>query len=63
MSNGIERTAKDASRVVNAFSENATEDPIQPIVDLQSGERQVQASAAVVKVGDRLLGAILDLFG
>lgn len=63
MLTGLENAARDASRVVNSFSDKATEDPITPLVDLKTDSTQVQASAKVIKVGDEMLGSILDILG
>jgi len=60
---GTESAARNAERVVRAFSPDSTEDPVGPLVDLQADERQVQASAKVIQTGDKLLGAILDIVG
>ena len=60
---GLERASQDARRVVDAFSPNSTEDPIGPIVDLAQDQRQVAASAKIIKVGDELVGSILDIIG
>lgn len=63
MLTGLDNAARDASRVVNSFSDKSTEDPIAPLVDLKKDSFQVQASAKVIKVGDEMLGSILDILG
>jgi len=60
---GLQNAARDAERVVRSFEPSSTEEPIQPLVDLQSDRRQVQASTAVIRVGDEILGSILDILG
>ena len=60
---GLQNAARDADRVVKAFSPESNEEPTEAIVALQADQRQVEASAQVVKVGDRMLGSILDILG
>jgi len=60
---GLENASRDAERVVRSFSPEATEDPVDPLIDLQADARQVKASTTVIKIGDRLLGSILDILG
>lgn len=50
-------------RVVNAFLPDSTEDAVEPLVALQLDKRQVEASAQVVKIGDEMLGTVLDILG
>jgi hypothetical protein len=63
MLNGFENASRDATRVTQSFSEDAKEDPVAPLVDLQRDSFQVAASAKVIKVGTEMLGSILDLLG
>jgi hypothetical protein len=60
---GTESAANNADRVTRAFSPESIEDPVEPLIDLKANERQVEASAKVVQVGNRMLGAILDILG
>ena len=63
MLKGQESAARDAARVVNAFSDTSTEDVATPLVDLQRDLFQVEASAKVVKIANDMVGSILDLLG
>ncbi len=63
MIKGQENASRDASRVVNSFSGSSTEDVAAPLVDLQRDSLQVEASAKVVKLGNDMVGSILDLLG
>jgi hypothetical protein len=60
---GLNNASQDASRVVQSFSDKTNEDPVVPLVDLQRDSFQVEASAKVIKVGNEMLGSILDLLG
>jgi hypothetical protein len=60
---GLEAAAASADRVTRAFQPEGTEDPVSALLDLSSAKRQVEAGAAVIKVGDKMLGSILDILG
>ena len=60
---GVSGASRDAERVTRAFEPDSTEEPVGPLIDLKADQRQVQASAVVIKVGDQLLGSILDILG
>jgi hypothetical protein len=61
---GLEQATESAARITRAFQPDSTEsDIVAPITDLQSAKRQVEASSKVVKIGDSLMGAILDIIG
>ena len=61
---GLEQATESAARITRAFQPDSTEsDLITPITELQSAARQVEASSKVVKIGDSLMGAILDIIG
>ena len=62
MQDGYRRASEDAQRVVSAFSSSAPESAVDALVSLQADQRQVQASAVVVRTGDQLMGSILDIF-
>ncbi|MBX7137217.1 MAG: hypothetical protein K1X83_04465 [Oligoflexia bacterium] len=60
---GLAAAAEDADRASKAFlpgNENADEF-VTAAIGLEQDQRQVQASAKVVKVGDNLNQAILDI--
>ena len=59
---GVNRAVNSANRISTAFQPESNDDPVGPIVDLTRAEQQVKASAKVVKIGDDLLGTILDTF-
>jgi hypothetical protein len=61
MQRGMEQVAQSADRVVRGFTPESAEDTSAAIVDMQSGARQVQASAAVVDTGQDIQRYILDL--
>lgn len=58
---GMESAARDSERVVRAFTTNPEEDPVEPLLNLQRDARQVQASAAVIRVADELTRYTLDI--
>ena len=60
---GQEQAAISAKRVVDSFNPESNDDPVEPLVDLKAAERQVQASTKVIKVGNEILGSILDILG
>ena len=60
---GFENASRDAERVIKAFSTESDELPVGPLIDLKEDKRQIQASTEVIKVGDKMLGAILDILG
>jgi hypothetical protein len=62
MRNGFERAAESSARLTRSF-EGDIDDAVPAILDLQAAERQVETSAKIVKVGDSLLGSILDIIG
>ncbi len=59
--NGMQAAATDSARVITSFSEGSQEDPIIPLVSLKQDELQVKASAQVVKVGNEMTKAVLDI--
>ncbi len=63
MQRGLEDAEINSARVVNAFLPESTEDAVEPLVALQLDKRQVEASARVVKIGDEMLGTVLDILG
>ncbi len=63
MQRGLENAERNSTRVVNAFLPDSTEDAVEPLVALQLDKRQVEASAQVVKIGDEMLGTVLDILG
>lgn len=61
MQRGIDQVAQSAQRIVRGFIPESTEDTSAAIVDMQSGARQVQASAAVVATSRDIHQYILDV--
>ena len=54
--------ASDASeRVASSFQPESTDDGVAALVDLSRASQQVSASAAVVRTGNALQGALLDI--
>jgi hypothetical protein len=60
---GLESAEINSFRVVDSFLPDSTEDPVEPLVALQADKRQVQASLRIVKTGDEMIGAVLDILG
>ncbi len=60
---GLEGAEINSARVANAFLPESTENPIDPLVALVRDKQQVEASLKVVKVGDEMVGAVLDILG
>lgn len=60
---GFERSAQSADRITKAFLPDSTEDPVVPLIELKQASNQVKASAKVIKVGDEMLGTVLDILG
>lgn len=61
MQSGLESAAKHAEQVTRAFRPDSEEDQVEGLVGLKTDRVQVQASAKVVKTGDELNQAILDI--
>lgn len=59
---GVSQAAESASEVSQAFSASGTGDPSAALIDLTQAETQVKSSASLIKTGDELLGAVLDIF-
>ena len=59
---GHRRAANASERAISAFSSEQPEDAVSAFIDLQAARRQVEASTKVIKVGQDLLGATLDIF-
>lgn len=59
---GYRRAADAAERAISAFTSEQPEDAVSAFIDLQAARRQVEASTKVIKVGNSLLGATLDIF-
>ena len=55
----LANAARDAETVQRSFATG--EDPTGAIVNLKRDEQQVKASAKIIKVGDELNGAVLDI--
>jgi hypothetical protein len=61
MQRGLESAERNSERVASAFLQEPTQDLVEPLVALQLDKRQVEASARVVKIGDEMLGTVLDI--
>ena len=59
---GMAAAANASARIANSFQPESTDDGISAMVDLSRAEQQVSASAAVVRTGSSLQGALLDIF-
>jgi len=57
---GIGRVDQAGGRIAGANASTGIEDLTASIVNLRIGEMQVKVSADVVKVGDQILGTLLD---
>lgn len=62
MQSGMTSAAEAAVRVTNSFQPESTNDGVGALVDLSRAAQQVSASAAVVRTGSTLQGALLDIF-
>ena len=59
---GYRRAAEATERAIGAFTSEQPEDAVSAFIDLEAARRQVEASTKVIKIGDSLLGATLDIF-
>ena len=62
MQTGMASAADAAARVSSSFQPDSTDDGVAALVDLSRAAQQVSASAAVVRTGSSLQGALLDIF-
>ncbi len=58
---GLQQTTDAASKIATADRDIGLADLATSIVDLKLGQQQVEASAKVVKVDDRIRGSLLDI--
>lgn len=58
---GIDRVNQASAKIARVGSSAESEDLAVPIVDLKIGEAQVKASAALIKIGDEILGTLIDI--
>jgi flagellar basal body rod protein FlgC len=58
---GFTKVEQSSARVVEAFSTSSAEDGVQALADLKAAERQVQASATVIKTAQEIQDATLDI--
>lgn len=58
---GLRQVEQSAQAIVESFALESGESTAAAIVDMQSGSRQVQASATVVQTGAELQKYILDV--
>ena len=61
MLQGLESAAQNAEKIPQAFQPESTADPLEPMLGLEQAKRQVEASAKVIKVGNELDKAVLDI--
>jgi len=58
---GISRTDKAGAQIASFATMTESPDLAASLVDLKMGEFQVKASATVIKVGDQMLGTLIDI--
>jgi hypothetical protein len=58
---GSSKAEQSSVRIAEAFSPESTDDGVEAITELQAAERQVQASAAVVRTAKELQDTVLDI--
>jgi hypothetical protein len=58
---GIDRSDRAGARIAGFGADLDSGNVAPPLIDLKVGELQVKAAAAVVKTGDQLLGALIDI--
>jgi hypothetical protein len=58
---GFGRTNQAAGQIARFGANLTTGDLATPILDLKISEIQVNASASVIKIGDQLLGSLIDI--
>lgn len=64
---GIQRSINRVEKVSNDIARNGTTDTADPakeaesLVELKEQQRNVEASAKVIKTADQMLGSILDI--
>ncbi len=61
MQEGLRQVEQSAQAIAESFTPESGEGPAAAILDMQSGSRQVQASATVVQTGAELQKYILDV--
>ena len=62
--NGTQRLNKVAGEIAGNGTSQRVIDPVkmtESIVELHEAERNIQASAKVIKMGDGMLGTLLDM--
>lgn len=62
LQNGLDNMRRDAAEIARAGTTDATTptDITRSLVNLRADQRQVEASARVVKASDEILGTLLD---
>ncbi len=58
---GLSRFDSASQSLMKAFDPGSTANPASSVVDQISASEQAQTSAAVVRVGDRMLKQLLDI--
>ncbi|MCO6429268.1 MAG: hypothetical protein J5J00_00270 [Deltaproteobacteria bacterium] len=58
---GLAGAAEKAEQISKGFSPESDNDPTSAIIGLKLDEHQVQASAKIVQVADRLSQSVLDI--
>lgn len=61
--NGLKRAEEEAVRLTRGFEIGDSESAVDAIVGLSAAKRSVSAGAKVVKVGDEMIGSLLDIIG
>ncbi|MGI9289020.1 MAG: hypothetical protein ACR2P1_26850 [Pseudomonadales bacterium] len=62
--NGIDRVAKAANDIAHVSVQGSNQLPSElsdALVELKQGKHQVEASAAVIKTVDEVLGTLIDI--
>ena len=59
----IQRAYNASEEVNSAFTSGEPEGAVSGFINLASAKREAQASVKIIKVGDEMMGAILDIIG
>ncbi len=58
---GINRASRAGGQIAGVALSGEVGDMTASLIDLKIGELQVKASANVIKVGDQMLGSLIDI--
>lgn len=59
----IQRASDAAEQINQSFRSDEAESAVTGFINLASAKREAQASVKIIKVGDEMLGSILDILG